>query len=507
MIWRRYWFSLGMVGVCWGAIALRFWQLDRIDQLVFDEIYYVKYAVAYLTQQPVFDAHPPFAKYLIALGIWLGEHLWFRDAAVRVAVGGLAETVSLSPLSFRWLNALVGATIPLLIAGVALELSGRRSLALLAGLFATLDGFLLVESRFALLHVYLVAFGLLGQWCFLKAWRSPLTSKEERVDAGSWLLNAGLSFGAAVSVKWNGLGYWLVPAGLWVLGQRSQRSQNHQRSQNKKQNPDKDQGDNPDRDQTRSHPPRWLSGGVYLGLIPALFYGLLWLPHLRVQTEVGFFPVHQQILGFHQGMDDEAGAAHPYCSSWWSWPLMLRPIAYFFSRSDQGRSSVLALGNPLLWWLATGAMLLLGGALGWTAWRRWLWRLESGGAASAVPNRGDRGEAVATPALLILDQRDREIATYLLLNYAANWLPWLLVKRCTFTYHHLGAMAFGMIAVAFWCDRGFRLGRSGRSEYGWVAGLAVGAIALAFLFWLPLYLGLPLSELGLRLRLWLPSWI
>ena len=98
------------------------------------------------------------------------------------------------------------------------------------------------------------------------------------------------------------------------------------------------------------------------------------------------------------------------------------------------------------------------------------------------------------------------MAVYLLLNYAANWLPWIIVKRCTFIYHHLGALCFGLMALAFWCDRGFRWGREGNPEHSWVAGGVVIATALAFVFWLPLYLGLPLSELGLKLRTLLPSW-
>ena len=500
------------------SLALRVWNLDGIDRLVFDEVYYVKYAVAYLTQQPIFDAHPPLGKYLIALGIALGEVLWFPATTVRVAVEGLAETVELSPLSFRWLNAWIGSAIPILVAGVALELSGRRRLAFLAGLFASLDGFLLVESRFALLHVYLVTFGLLGQWCFLKAWRSPTrrfkpTDSQGSDTSGSfdnsgssgsasssevwtWLLNAGFSLGAAISVKWNGLGYWLVPAGLWLFGRERQRSEGQSR--------------------WRSRQRRWLGGLLCLCLVPSLFYGLLWLPHLRFQTDVGFLTVHQQILGFHQGMDDEAGAAHPYCSPWWSWPLMLRPIAYFFEKSpaDSGspawRSAVQAMGNPVLWWLTTGAIAMLLLAWGWTWGRRWLWQLEGGPAEAGM----DAGEGLAPrerQGSLLLNRRDRQIATYLLLNYAANWLPWVVVKRCTFTYHHLGALCFGMMALAFWCDRGLQSGRNGNDSNAgsWAAKATVGAIVLtvlAFLFWLPIYLGLPLSELGLKLRFWLPTW-
>jgi dolichyl-phosphate-mannose--protein O-mannosyl transferase len=32
-------------------------------------------------------------------------------------------------------------------------------------------------------------------------------------------------------------------------------------------------------------------------------------------------------------------------------------------------------------------------------------------------------------------------------------------------------------------------------------------IAIAFIFWLPIYLGLPLSPAGFRMRMLFPSWI
>jgi len=49
--------------------------------------------------------------------------------------------------------------IPLVVAGIAYQLSHRRSYAFIAALFAAADGLFLVESRYALNNVYLVIFG------------------------------------------------------------------------------------------------------------------------------------------------------------------------------------------------------------------------------------------------------------------------------------------------------------------------------------------------------------
>jgi dolichyl-phosphate-mannose--protein O-mannosyl transferase len=62
-------FTRGMLGVFLVSLSLRFWQLERFNTLVFDEVYYAKFANDYLTKTPFFNAHPPLSQYIIAIGI------------------------------------------------------------------------------------------------------------------------------------------------------------------------------------------------------------------------------------------------------------------------------------------------------------------------------------------------------------------------------------------------------------------------------------------------------
>jgi dolichyl-phosphate-mannose--protein O-mannosyl transferase len=68
-------FTLRMLGVFIVSLSLRFWQLERFNTLVFDEVYYAKFAKDYLTKTPFFNAHPPLSQYIIAIGIWIGTHV------------------------------------------------------------------------------------------------------------------------------------------------------------------------------------------------------------------------------------------------------------------------------------------------------------------------------------------------------------------------------------------------------------------------------------------------
>ncbi|PSN14426.1 dolichyl-phosphate-mannose--protein O-mannosyl transferase [filamentous cyanobacterium CCT1] len=425
------------------ALTLRLWHLGDPHTLVFDEVYYVPFALDYLQGGPSFDAHPPLAKYLIALGLWLGQWLtaWLDWPQLEV------EGLLVSPLAYRWLNALVGASIPVLLAALAFALSEgyssqrRRTFALLAGLLMTMEGLTLVESRLALINIYGLALGLLGQWAWIRAGRSQHPSR--------WRWLAAIALGAAISVKWNWAGFWLGLL-LWDLATSMQSSKF------KIQN----------------------SGRlIYLGLVPLTTYLLLWLPHLAMTGE-SLGEVHRQLWSTHQSIG--ANGNHAYCSPWHSWPLMVRPVAYFFERSGQGSEAIAitihAMGNPVLWWLSTAAVLAL--ALGWLA-RRIL-----AGAQHAAP------------------LQTHAVVPFILLNYLANWLPWALVSRCTFLYHAMGMVAFSALGLAWLMAQWWQNPRDRP-----LALLLLGAIALSFWFWLPLYLGLPLSPASLHRRWLLPGWI
>ena len=425
------------------ALTLRLWHLGDPHALVFDEVYYVPFALNYLQGTPSFDAHPPLAKYLIALGLRLGQWpaIWLDWPQLEV------EGLLVSPLAYRWLNALVGASIPVLLAALAFALSEgyspqrRRAFALLAGLLMTMEGLTLVESRLALINIYGLALGLLGQWAWVRAGRSQHPPR--------WRWLAAIALGAATSVKWNWAGFWLGLL-LWDLISSIQSSkfkiQNSRRL-------------------------------FYLGLVPLTTYIVLWLPHLAMTSE-SLGEVHRQLWSTHQSIGETAG--HAYCSPWYSWPLMARPVAYFFERSGQGREAIAttihAMGNPVLWWLSTAAVLAL--ALGRLARR--------------VPVGAQQATSLPTSA----------VVPFILLNYLANWLPWALVSRCTFLYHAMGIVAFSALGLAWLMAQWWQNPRDRP-----LALLLLGAIALSFWFWLPLYLGLSLSPASLQQRWLLPGWI
>ncbi|MBV6625650.1 MAG: phospholipid carrier-dependent glycosyltransferase [Rivularia sp. (in: Bacteria)] len=508
------WFKIGMLAVLLLSLGLRFWGLGRFNTLVFDEVYYAKFAQNYLSQNQFFDGHPPLGKYIIAIGMWLSDYFPFWQDTVNVLTG-----VARSPWSYRWINALFGSFIPLIVAGIAYQLSYRRSFAFLAGLFTACDGIFLVESRYALINQYIVIFGLLGQWLLLIALGK--TKKQRKL----YLILSGISFGAAIATKWNGL-FFLIGIYLnWILAWLKQyfTAQDRENSTNIVLETDPyyiSTAELKNSTATLTAPQRTIekalilplqkigqlkvfTAAFYLGIIPLITYSLIWIPHILQNSKYGFIEVHNQILSFHGRLGGNTSEIHPYCAAWYKWPLLTRPIAYFYQTATNAREPVSiigpplpsntgkviydvhAMGNPLLWWFGFAALLFLIVAV----------LLKQIIIPSLQQQRLSFNSSFSV---------DTGIALYLLLNYAANLLPWVKVNRCVFIYHYMTAVVFAFMALAWLIDKCLR---SYNLEFRAFGLTVVLLIIIAFIFWMPIYLGLPLSADAYRLRMLFSSWI
>ncbi len=496
----KRWFWIGMTSVFFLSLALRFWGLGRFNTLVFDEIYYATYGNDYLSHTPYFDAHPPLGKYIIAIGIWVGKRIfWWQDS-----VNGLTGAV-LSPWSYRWINAFFGSFIPLIVAGIAYQLNHRRSFAFLAGLFTACDGIFLVESRYALINQYIVIFGLLGHWLLLLA-----LSNQNRLRS-LWLILSGISFGASISTKWNGLFFLAGVYLIWFIAWFGRRFLVRDNAVDDLivtyVNYDTNIHKSSVHSEGKTKVLPWENFTQLniwqllfnLGVIPFAVYRLLWIPHLQLDTKYGFIQVHQKMLEFHETLGRHV---HPYCASWYKWPLMIRPMAYYYQTAQSIKDplpvlgpplpaadskvvyDVHAMGNPFLWWAGFAALLYLAGMLAFGLIIPWIAQ-----------------KRLIMPKKL---STNTWVALYLVLNYAVNLFPWVGVNRCLFIYLYMTGVVFAFLAIAYVVD--FCL-HSYLAQLR-VFGLTITFLILvAFVFWIPIYLGLPLSEEGYSWRMWFRSWI
>ncbi len=189
------------------AFYLRALWLDQPQgTLIFDEPYYVNAArvilglpvasgAPYFGAQPGLDPnteHPPLAKLLMAASMhFFGDNGW----------GWRLPSVVFGTLS-----------IPL-VYGIARRVGGRKEMALLAAFVYAFDNLVFVHSRIGTLDIFLVAFLLLGLYCYLAG---------RPILAGLALVAATLCkitgvYGIAIIIAFEGLRLWRTRAecGRW----------------------------------------------------------------------------------------------------------------------------------------------------------------------------------------------------------------------------------------------------------------------------------------------------
>ena len=131
------------------------------------------------------------------------------------AAGGEAVSLDVGSYTFAWRmpGVIMGALTVAVLFLLARILFRRRSVAVLVGLFALLDGMLFVQSRIAMNDVYTAFFILAAYLLFAWLWLEP-----ERVKRSFWLVMPamGVLLGLALASKWVAA-YAIGALGILVL--------------------------------------------------------------------------------------------------------------------------------------------------------------------------------------------------------------------------------------------------------------------------------------------------
>lgn len=299
----------------------------------------------------------------------------------------------------------------------------------LAGSLLALDFMRFAQSRIATIDIYGTFFILLGAYFMLWYCQSVLV---KGVNGSLWpMALGGLAFGLGCASKWTGI---YAGAGLAVLylGVLYARWKQHK-------------------------PDFWqefrtaaLGGVMFYVLLPFVIYLASYLPYLWRDPSFGlkdWWDCQEYMFWYHSTLE----ATHPFESRWYTWLLGLRPVWYFQNTHlDPGlKGSIAGLGGPVIWLAGLAAILLL------------FWRQISG--------RGTRTGA----GVLIL--------------YATQLVPWMLVARCTFLYHYFPSSIFCLTAIVL------VLGGARNQQLARRIGVGLVAVSLVlFVLYYPALSGLPI---------------
>ena len=446
---------------------------------VFDELYFANDAHKDLLGQDYFDPEPPLAKLIIAVGIKL---------------------FGFNSLGWRFMPALFGTALVPLMYLLARQLLAVRFFAVAAGVLTAFDGMTFVESRTAVIDIIPITLAVLVYLLF------HLHLNADTVWRRRWMIIAtGVVLGLAIGAKWTAIaayGTIIVILGFRLLV----RWTRYDRS----------------------------TGAIALlslALLPAIFYGLTFIRYLTIthdithlsQAALSFAPFHfnlgsawtelrewhWQTWHYHITLT----APHIFYSPWWSWPLDFRPVVYYYTNQglgiDQSTGSALVaeifnLGNPLIWWAASAA--LIGIAVGAPALIH----------DYRTRHLLDPAEAQRRDRAGPLDQR-LYTSIFILLAFAAAWLPLSRVPRGLFLYHMLGGLPAMFLALALVLTylgslRGALPGIAVRINGALPAYAYLLMVIAFFIYFYPLWTGLPLTSEALNSHVWFvfvkpwPNW-
>lgn len=477
---------VALVAVGLLAAVLRLWHVAYPEERIFDEFYYSKSGCIYLgysNQRCDIDTsderywrrerndtgawvHPPLGKWTIAFG-----ELGFGTD------------------SFGWRIASVvfGTASVVMLAGIAQLLFRSPVWTFTAGLLLATEHLNFVQSRVAMLDIFVATWIVAGFLLLLldRRWidrrteehlakRPPAFPDPVVQPAGvptpevrpaavpdpvvrPWRLAAGVAFGAAVATKWSGLTGIATAVLLSVIWEVTRR-----------------RAAGMDRPVWTALRSEGFGIVVSLMLVPAVVYVASYAAWFAQNgwSIVEWLRLQGKIASYHSGLqvlDEEGKPIHPYLTEAWK-VLVWRPVLYFADYPTEGlRKVIYANGNVAIFW---GSLL----AVPFTVVRWW--------------------------------QRRDWRAGYIAIVVLGLYVPWLFVSRPQFLFYATPVTPFLVLACVYALKDLSEMhvaGSRSRPYLPFVVGFVVLSVGLFVWFW-PTLTGGPLSDEAFRLRAWFPSW-
>lgn len=430
------------------ALVTRFWNLGSPPEVVFDEVHFGKFVSAYFTQEYYFDIHPPLGKLMIA------AFAGFFGFEPGFAFDHIGEAINKDMLVIlRFLPALFGALLALVIYKLILIFGFSRRAAFFGAFLVIFDNALLIESKFVFTDLFFLVFGFTA----LALSRRAEELEVKRKQILFWIL-AGIALGLALSVKWTSVAF----LGIILAATAFKFFRKHRLGE-------------------------LILKSALLIACAAIVYASIFAIHFKLLPKPGpgnafMSQAFQNELTMNaQGVPPEerlsffkkfielnkvmytanAGltATHPDGSQWHEWPLMKKPVYYWVKTLTPKTATIYLIGNPVIWWLVLAGVIC----------------------------------AVFIFLFVMKLRRKLQPLIYLFLfGYFINLLPFILVTRVAFLYHYLPALIFGILILTLFMEK-FVLTDFSRSRKIVYATVLLTAV-IGFILIVPISYGLPVEQ-------------
>jgi len=389
----------------------RIYNIGLPVEKVFDEVYFPVMAHQLLTVGSYYDTHPPMGKLIIAL-----SEMMFGN----------------NTLGWRFTSLVAGIAFLAVIYVFTRELLKDKTTALITTLLFAVDGLFIVYSRVGLIDIFMLLFGFCAFLCVLKFSKS---------HAKYLLLLAGIFCGVTLSVKWIGVGFWFLAVVYTIFFYRS-----------------------------------WLKSAknfalfvLFLLIVPIIVYLVSFIPLYKMNIIHETIKWHIQAWKYHSGLSE----GHVYGSKWWGWPIMIRPIWFYYKDNGGIVRGIIALANPLILWLST---------------------------ASIVASVGLIIASLNKKIKFSIKNSELKSVWFLLSAWLIFYLPWIFITRVAFFYHYMMAYSFAVILLGYFLAKI-------KNFSSLLFSFLIILIVFFGLIYLPLWTGYPVEYDYYRNLMLFKSWI
>ena len=408
-----------------------------LNSSYFDEIYHARTAFEHLHGMNAYEwTHPPLGKVLMMVGV---------------------QVFGMTPFGWRFMGALVGVLMVPLMYLMVKQLTKDTKLSFIAMALMALDSMHFTQTRIATIDSYAV-FWIMLMYLFMFRYCQMSWNRESLGKTLVPLGLCGVTMGIAWATKWVGL---YASAGLailffWTVFRRMREAFALRRAGQAKQF-----------SQNMKNLIITLAFCVlFFIVIPVLIYYFSYYWLLRPEGVRTFgdmlsservnrvIELQKSIYGYHAGL---GGDTHYFRSPWYQWPIIWWPMWYYSGTGfmPEGMiSSISCMGNPAVWWFGLAAILFVTVRMCWV-------------------RRASRKDVMVV------------------IGFASQFLPWVIVPRSTFIYHYFASVPFIICASALLLDA---IRKKNEKAFSAVSGGLLAAALILFAAFYPLESGLPCSR-------------
>ncbi len=412
-----------------------------MNSTYFDEIYFPRTAYEHINGLEVYEiTHPPLGKVIQAVGILV---------------------FGMNPFGWRIMGTLFGVFMIPLMYLIAKKMFNRKFYATMAAALMLFDTMHFAQTRLATIDSYTVVWIMLMYYFMYDVF----TGKSYELKARHYFVPLALSgvfFGVGSATKWIGL---YAGFGLAIVFFLSKWLEYCNYKKMGRELPDIKEE-------------KWYKNFMYdniwgtflfcvgfFVIIPVTIYTLSYIPYTQVEGNTS--SLLDIVLGNQTYMYNYHSlltAGHGYSSEWWSWLLDLRPIWYYQGEVATGlRSTIASFGNPLIWW--SGLIALFASCyIGWK-------------------------------------KADKKVA-FILVAYACQLFPWMIVFRACFIYHYFSCLPFLILFIVYVAKHLVET----KAIPKWAVCAFVAVCGIIFVLFYPAISGAVVPESYIAMLRFLPNW-